>query len=91
MKSVRDLQQSMHRIKVGLIGLGAVLLLIAFASVVIGSASREAPVKTIGAPQPEVIANMALDNGANPANEPLAELGVATSTSTNAQASESVR
>ena len=66
MTPVRDPSQPMQRVKVGVIGLGAVLLLIALASVIIGSASRERPVSAIGAPKPEVIANMAIDNGANP-------------------------
>ena len=68
----------MQRVKVGVIGLSAVMLLIAFASVIIGSASREGPVSAIGAPKAEVIANLAIDNGVAAA-EPLAELGVAPS------------
>ena len=74
----------MQRVKVGVIGLAAVMLLIGLASIIIGSATRERPVSAIGAPKPEVIANMALDNGLAPAGEPLAELGVAATT--NAQA-----
>ncbi len=79
MMPVPDPSQPMQRVKVGVIGLAAVLLLIGLASVIIGSASRERPVTAIGAPKPEVIANMAIDNGAVPAAEPLAELGVAPS------------
>ncbi|WP_374943335.1 hypothetical protein [Sphingomonas sp.] len=81
---MRDSSQSIQRVKVGLIGLAAVMLLIALASLVIGSATRERPVVAIGAPKPEVVANMGLDNVAGPSSEPLAELGVAPST--NAQA-----
>lgn len=74
----------MQRVKVGLIGLAAVLLLIGLASLVIGSATRERPIGGIGAPQPEVVANMALDNAAGASAEPLAELGVAPSTNLQA-------
>jgi hypothetical protein len=86
MNPVRDPKQSMQRVKVGLIGLAAVILLIGLASLVIGSASRERPVSAIGAPQPEVVANMALDNMAGVSSEPLAELGVAPSTNIQAPA-----
>lgn len=78
MTTDRDPAQSMQRVKVGLIGLAAVLLLIALAGLVIGSATREGPVTAIGAPKPEVVANMALDNGSDAA-EPLVELGIAPS------------
>lgn len=73
-----DRVQAAQRIKVGLIGLSAVLLLIGLASAVFKSVNREAPVSAIGGAQPGRIAEMA--NTANPAggdNEPLAELGVA--------------
>ena len=79
MKPDQDPSQAVQRIKVGLIGLGGVMGLIGFASVIIGSATRERPVTAIGAPKPDVIANMALGNLLIPANEPLAELGVAPS------------
>ena len=79
MKSARDPSQAMQRVKVGVIGLAAVMLLIGLASVIIGSATRERPVSAIGAPKPEVVANMAIDNGVAPVAEPLAELGVAPS------------
>lgn len=69
----------MQRVKVGVIGLGAVMLLIALASIIIGSAIRERPVAVIGAPKPDVIANLAIDNGMAIATEPLVELGVAPS------------
>jgi hypothetical protein len=72
--------QSVQRVKVGVIGLGAVMLLIALASIIIGSAIRERPVAVIGAPKAEVIANLAIDNGMAITTEPLAELGVAPST-----------
>lgn len=73
-----DRPQAAQRIKVGLIGLGAVLLLIGLASAVFKSVNREVPVSAIGGAQPARVAEMA--NTAAPAaveNEPLAELGVA--------------
>ena len=82
----RDPSQALQRVKVGFIGLGAVMLLIALASIIIGSASRERPVAVIGAPRSEVIANLAIDNGMDAATEPLAELGVAPSTNGEAPA-----
>ena len=56
--------QTMQRVKVGVIGLAAVMLLIGLASAIFGSASRERPVSAVGAPKAEVVANMAIDNGA---------------------------
>ena len=79
MQSDRDPSQAIQRVKVALIGLGAVMGLIGLASVIIGSASRERPISAIGAPQPQVVANMAIDNGADSVAEPLVELGVAPS------------
>lgn len=86
MNPVSDPSQAIQRVKVGVIGLAAVMLLIGLASVIIGSASRERPVSAIGAPKAEVIANMAIDNGGSPASEPLAELGVAPSANSQAPA-----
>lgn len=91
MKAVRDTHQTMQRIKVGVIGLVAVILLIAFASAILGSATRERPIAAAGSAQPDVVANMALTNAAAVAaadgsGEPLAELGVAPSTSNSQSA-----
>ncbi len=88
MKSPHDPSQNMQRIKVGMIGLAAVVLLIGLASVIIGSASRERPVATAGAAQADVVANMGVSNmtGVAGAGEPLAEMGVAPSANTQAQA-----
>lgn len=83
MKPKPDPQQSMQRVKVGMIGLAVVILLIGLAGAIIGSASRERPLPTIGAPHADVVANMALAN--ETAAGPLAELGVAPSAG-NAQA-----
>ncbi|MGU3390265.1 hypothetical protein [Sphingomonas sp. M1A8_2b] len=81
MKSSNDPFQRMQRIKVGLIGLAAVVLLIGLASAIIGSASRERPVAAAGAAQPDVVANMGVTNSvdATDSGEPLAEMGVAPS------------
>ncbi len=75
MKRRSDPSQSMQRVKVGMIGLAAVVLLIGLASAIIGSATRERPGMALGASQ-AVVANMAASNQAVAA-EPLAELGVA--------------
>jgi len=90
MRAVRDTQQTMQRIKVGVIGLVAVVLLIAVASAILGSATRERPIAAAGSAQADVVANIAMTNAgaaaaAGASGEPLAELGVAPSTS-NSQA-----
>lgn len=78
MKVVREPSQTTQRVKVGMIGLAAVILLIALASAVISSASRERPIATAGSARADVVANIALMNAAGEAaGEPLAELGVA--------------
>lgn len=88
MKSPHDPSQSMQRIKVGMIGLAAVVLLIGLASAIIGSASRERPVATVGAAQADVVANMTMSNASDAATtgEPLAEMGVAPSANVQAPA-----
>ena len=75
----------MQRIKVGIIGLVAVVLLIVVASAILGSATRERPIATAGSAQADVVANIAMTNAgaaaaADASGEPLAELGVAPST-----------
>ena len=71
--------QQTQRVKVGLIGLAAVLLLIGLASAVFNSVNRERPVTAIGGARPATVAEIAGNmTSATPAgNEPLAELGVA--------------
>ncbi len=73
-----DRQHSAQRLKVGLIGLAAVLLLIGLASAVFNSVNRERPVTAIGGAQPATVAAMAGNSSAaSPSEtEPLAELGV---------------
>lgn len=67
-----------QRVKVGLIGLAAVLLLIGLASAVFNSVNRERAVTGIGGAQPATVASMTGNQQAAPAEgEPLAELGVA--------------
>jgi len=75
----------MQRIKVGIVGLVAVVLLIVVASAILGSATRERPIATAGSAQADVVANIAMTNAgaaaaADASGEPLAELGVAPST-----------
>ncbi|GAA0668598.1 uncharacterized protein YggE [Sphingomonas insulae] len=89
---MRDTHQTMQRIKVGVIGLVAVVLLIAVASAILGSATRERPIATAGSAKADVVADIAMTNASAAAasdssGEPLAELGVAPSTS-NTQAAK---
>lgn len=72
-----DRPQAMQRLKVGLIGLAAVLLLIGLASAVFNAVNRERPVVGIGGAQSGRVAEMANTTEPAAANEPLAELGVA--------------
>jgi cobalamin synthase len=74
-----DHHHIMQRVKVGMIGLAAVILLIAIASTILGSLNRdEPPVVAAGAAQSNMVADMTVANAATPSsNEPLAELGVA--------------
>ena len=86
MKPTRPPGQSMQRVRVGLTGLAVVLLLIGLASAVFRSVSRERPVAVPGASKPELLANLADGNAADPTGEPLAELGVAPAGQGNAAA-----
>ena len=79
MKNARDAGQSMQRVRVGMIGLAVVVLLIALASAVMRSASREAPVAAGGGSATGLVANATVANQQEP-GEPLAELGVAPAT-----------
>ncbi len=73
----------MQRVRVGMTGLAAVLVLIALMSVVFTSATRDQPAAAIGGSSAAVVANMtdtgnvAVEKGKD---EPLAELGAAPST-----------
>lgn len=83
--NVTDTGQTMQRVKVGATGLALVLLMIALASAVLSWANKEQPVRAVGAPKAEVVANLTQANATDPAQadqpakEPLAELGVAPS------------
>ena len=86
MNGAPEPSQTVQRVKVGMIGLAAVVLLIALASAIIGSVTRERPVP--GAAQANLVAEMAAGNSVPPASstgEPLAEMGVAPPT-VNSQA-----
>jgi hypothetical protein len=73
----------MQRVRVGMTGLAMVLVLIGLASAIFSSANRDEPVSAIGAPNASVVANMTgtPGNTIEKKDEPLAELGVAPSTS----------
>ena len=80
MQTARTPSQTMQRIKVGLIGLAAVVLFIGLASAIIGSATREQPVVAAGSAQADVVANMGVGNSVvADSGEPLAEMGLAPS------------
>ena len=49
---VRDSVQTMQRVKVGVIGLAAVLVMIAIAAMIFGIVSREKPGTAVGALEP---------------------------------------
>lgn len=68
----------MQRVKVGAIGLAVVVLLIALASAILGSASRDRPVAAPGGAKADLVANMALGNAADAAIEPM-DMGVSPS------------
>ena len=82
--------QTMQRIKVGMIGLAAVVLFIGLASAIIGSATRERPVVAAGSAQADVVANMAVSNttASDGTDEPLAEMGLAPSVNAQAPAAK---
>lgn len=73
-----------HRAKVGMIGLAAVLLLIGLAAAVFATATKDRPLMLAGNAHTRTehrIADNATVPGDKTNNEPLAELGVAPSTS----------
>lgn len=80
----QDPGQTTQRVKVGIIGLAAVLLLIGLAAAIFSTVSKEKPLAVAGGARADVVANMVSGNDSDPAdtktNEPLAELGVAPST-----------
>jgi cobalamin synthase len=84
MKPAAPYTQAMQRVRVGMVGLAAVILLIGLASAIFSAVSHERPIAAAGAPRADAIANMTAANAASAAeagNEPLAQLGVAPSAS----------
>lgn len=77
--SISTNHQVMQRVKVGLVGLAAVILLIGLASAVFSAANRERAADAAAAAKAEVATSPVVANAAiaADANEPLAELGVA--------------
>ena len=73
--------QTVQRVKVGMVGLAAVILLIGLASAIFSAANRDRPVAVDAT---NVAAAKLATNAADAANEPLAELGVAPSADVNA-------
>ncbi|NLS28960.1 hypothetical protein S2M10_39740 [Sphingomonas sp. S2M10] len=89
--SHQDHAQAMQRIRVGMTGLAAVILLMVLSFAIFSSANREAPVSAAGASNAAVVANLTgIDNAAadRTHDEPLAELGVAPSTDDPAAAAQ---
>jgi hypothetical protein len=86
----QDRGQTSQRIKVGMIGLAAVLLLIGLAAAVFSTANREKPITVAGSARPDVVANLVATNQnapvTGPTNAPLTELGVAPSITTDPNA-----
>jgi cobalamin synthase len=75
--------QAMQRVRVGMIGLAAVILLIGLASAIFSSVNRERAVP-VGAVTGT--GNVALASNAALPSEPLSELGAAPATDVNAAA-----
>ena len=81
----REAGQTTQRVKVGMIGLAAVVLLIGLAAAIFATMRHDRDVAAIGSARPEVVAAIVSGNSADPAaaatatKEPLAELGVAPS------------
>ena len=92
MRAVRESSQTLQRIKVGVIGLAAVVLLIGLASAIMRTANRAVPATAAGGAKPEIVANMVDGNSAaDSGGEPLTELGVAPSIGNSAAPSGSAR
>ena len=81
MTTSQDPVQRTQRVKVGMIGLAAVLLLIGLAAAIFSTASRDRGVP--GGARADVVANLTMGNslaGLSDGTEPLADLGVTPST-----------
>ncbi len=88
MKKPEDTAQSVQRVKVGMTGLAVVMLLIGLASAIFSSASGDGPVTVAGGAKADLVANQVLSNDAAADREPLAELGIAPSTTGNSAAAD---
>ncbi|PTS74604.1 hypothetical protein DBR17_16850 [Sphingomonas sp. HMWF008] len=79
----REAGQTTQRVKVGMIGLAAVVLLIGLAAAIFATINHDRDVAAIGSARPEVVSAIVSGNSAATATtatkEPLAELGVAPS------------
>lgn len=84
-----DAAQTTQRMRVGMIGLAAVLLLIGFAAAMFATVTHERSAPAIGAANSETVANMVAGNMLA-AREPLAELGVAPSATVDANATDAL-
>jgi len=70
-------EQARQRIRVGMIGLAAVVLLIGLASAIFSTVTRDRPTVADNAASGTVLARAGTPSDApSPGNEPLAELGV---------------
>ncbi|WP_235512455.1 hypothetical protein [Sphingomonas sp. Leaf17] len=78
MPNAHDIAQTKQRVKVGMIGLAAVILLIGLASAIFSAVRQDGAVTAVGAPKADVVANLivANDTGVAATNEPLVDLGV---------------
>ena len=81
--STQDTAQAKQRVKVGMIGLAAVILLIGLASAIFSAVRQDGPVVAVGAPKVDVVTNLIVTNetAAAAVNEPLVDLGVSPGTS----------
>lgn len=82
----------MQRVRVGMIGLAAVILLIGLASILLSGVRTERQFAAAGGGNASVVANMA-DTGGNESDsdEPLADLGVAPGSASVENASDQGR
>ena len=82
----QDPGQRTQRVKVGMIGLAAVLLLIWLAAAIFSTINHDRQVAAIGSARAETVATIVSGNSIDPGvastKDPLAELGVAPSAST---------
>lgn len=87
----REAGQTTQRVKVGMIGLAAVVLLIGLAAAIFATMNHDRGVAAIGSARPEVVSAIVSGNSADPVTatkEPLAELGVAPSATTTSNTAQ---